>query len=241
MTLPVHVRRERETYGELGEAMRALPNEKWRDFVRYYLTGDVLRGGSEAFRKAGFGGSPDTLSDAKRAYILLHDDRIQRAIAEESRKHYRAAIPAAVEVVKQILANPDHKDQARVAQALLDRVDPIITRHDMNVVHKVTLSADEEMLEELKAARALGVSREKLVELFGGNMLPRLEQLEARANAKVIEGRVLDPIEELIGPAEEPGTSLPDDERATESTSVEPEPVENSSLSNILAMEDGSF
>ena len=50
----------------------------------------------------------------------------------------------------------------------------------MSVTHRVTLSADEEMLEELKALRNLGTSREKMLEIFGGNMLPRLEQLEAR-------------------------------------------------------------
>jgi len=58
----------------------------------------------------------------------------------------------------------------------------------MSVTHRVTLSADEEMLEELKALRNLGTSREKMLEIFGGNMLPRLEQLEARKalSAKVI-------------------------------------------------------
>jgi hypothetical protein len=64
--------RPRETYGELGEAMRALPNEKWRDFVRYYLVGKPLRGAAEAYRKAGFQAC-DTLNDARNAYQLLHD------------------------------------------------------------------------------------------------------------------------------------------------------------------------
>ena len=94
MTLPAR----RETFGELGEAMRALPNEKWRDFVRYYLVGKPLRGVAGAYRKAGFQ-SGNTLNDARNAYQLLHDDRMQRGIAEESRKHYRAAIPGAVEAV----------------------------------------------------------------------------------------------------------------------------------------------
>jgi hypothetical protein len=208
--------RSRETYGELGEAMRSLPNEKWRDFVRYYLTGKPLRGAAEAYRKAGFKAC-DTLNDARNAYQLLHDDRMQRAIAEESRKHYRAAIPGAVEAVKEILADPDHKDRARIAQGLLDRVDPLITRHEMGVTHRV-LSADDEALEELKAARHLGASRERLLELFGGNYLPKLEALEAR-KAKLVKGETIDagaivideqpaaaggtssidPIEEMIG------------------------------------------
>jgi hypothetical protein len=28
-----------ENWGELGPAMRALPNERYRDFVRYYVIG----------------------------------------------------------------------------------------------------------------------------------------------------------------------------------------------------------
>lgn len=158
--------RARETYGELGEAMRALPNEKWRDFVRYYLTGKPLRGAAEAYRKAGFQ-ARDTLNDARNAYQLLHDDRMQRAIAEESRKHYRAAIPGAVEAVKEILADPDHKDRVRVAQGLLDRVDPLSTRHEMGVTHRV-LSADDEALEELKAARHLGACARSCSSCSGG-------------------------------------------------------------------------
>lgn len=204
--------RARETYGELGEAMRALPNEKWRDFVRYYLTGKPLRGAAEAYRKAGFQ-ARDTLNDARNAYQLLHDDRMQRAIAEESREHYRAPIPGAVEAVKEILADPDHKDRARVAQGLLDRVDPLITRHELGVTHRV-LSADDEALEELKAARHLGASREKLLELFGGNYLPKLEQLEAQkaVSAKLVKGETIDADAVIVDerPAEAAGTSSVD-------------------------------
>jgi hypothetical protein len=62
---------------------------------------------------------------------------------------------------------------------LLDRTDPIMTRHDMRVEHehRVTLSADDEALEQYKAMLALGVTKEKLREVFGGNYLPKLERL----------------------------------------------------------------
>jgi hypothetical protein len=89
----------------------------------------------------------------------------------------------------------------------------------MGVTHRV-LSGDEEALEELRAARHLGASREKLLELFGGNYLPKLEQLEAQkaAAAKIVKGETIDaepvelpaaatsennPIEELIGLVDE--------------------------------------
>jgi hypothetical protein len=81
--------------------------------------------------------------------------------------------------------------------ALLDRVDPIIGRQQIEVAHRI-IDPDQEGLEELRAMRALGVSREKLIETFGGNYLPRLERLEAaemakRSNeAKVIDGEVIE-------------------------------------------------
>jgi hypothetical protein len=45
----------------------------------------------------------------------------------------------------------------------------------------------------LRAARSLGASRERIIELFGSNELPRLEKLEARKaeQAKVIEGETI--------------------------------------------------
>ena len=82
----------------------------------------------------------------------------------------------------------------------------------MSVTHRVTLSADEEMLEELKALRNLGTSREKMLEIFGGNMLPRLEQLEARKalSAKVIDAEIIDSPAETI--PDEPDAEMLGDE-----------------------------
>jgi hypothetical protein len=76
---------------------------------------------------------------------------------------------------------------------LLDRADPAESKHNIQVVHH-TLNADQEALEELRAARELGASPQKLAELFGENGLLRLEKLEAADNvrraeaAKVISG-----------------------------------------------------
>ena len=79
---------------------------------------------------------------------------------------------------------------------MLGRTDPEITRHDMQITHRV-LDPDQEALEELHALRSLGTSRDKLLELFGGNGLARLERLEAEdmehraTSAKIIEGSVV--------------------------------------------------
>jgi hypothetical protein len=67
----------------------------------------------------------------------------------------------------------------------------------MTVTHKV-VDPDQEALQELRAARHIGATREKLIELFGSNGLERLEALEAAENAqraaaaKLIEGTVQD-------------------------------------------------
>ena len=45
-----------------------------------------------------------------------------------------------------------------------------MTKHDVNVTHRV-IDPDAEALEELRALRSVGTSREKLVELFGQNGL----------------------------------------------------------------------
>jgi hypothetical protein len=183
-----------QTFGELSPAMRALPNERWRQFVYLYVTGRPTRGAAEAYRAAGFG-STKPIDQARDAFKLRCDERIMAAVAELSKKHFRAAIPEAVQAVREIINDPAHRDRARVSMALIDRVEPIVGRHQLEITGRVTLSADEEALEELKAVRALGVTREKLIELFGGNYLPRLERLEAaRAErAKVIDAETIEP------------------------------------------------
>jgi hypothetical protein len=102
--------------------------------------------------------------------------------------------PEASLALLNLIRNPDHKDHARAIGMLLDRTEPVQTSHLMTITHKV-IDPDKEALEELRAARHLGASREKLIELFGANGLDRLEGLEAienaqrMASAKLIEGK----------------------------------------------------
>jgi hypothetical protein len=191
--------RRKETYGEMGPAMRALPNARWRAFVEFYLLENPGHGAqTNAARRAGFGHARTSpLNMAKIATRLMRDERMQAAIAEEARKLLRGGAPEAVKALQNLVRNPEHKDHARGIQMVLNRVDPEITRHDMNIVHRV-IDPDQEELEELRALRELGTSREKMLQIFGGNRLPRLEALEAAeterraASAKVIEGQVIE-------------------------------------------------
>jgi len=102
-----------------------------------------------------------------------------------------------------LVRNPEAKDHARGIALVLARTDPEIAQHDIHVTHKV-VDPDTEALEELAALRQLGTPREKLLELFGGNGLARLErrevaELEHRtAKAKVIDGEIIEPAGEAI-------------------------------------------
>jgi hypothetical protein len=82
-----------------------------------------------------------------------------------------------------MIRDPLHRDHARAVMGLLDRVDPVLTKHSIDVTHR-TIDPDQEALEEMRAARKLGATRDKLLELYGANGLDRLEALEAVDNAR---------------------------------------------------------
>jgi hypothetical protein len=196
-------RRKQETFGEMGPAMRALPFARWRSFVEYYLllppsrTG-VFSNAAGAARRAGFG-SPRSTNEymARIGYRLVHDERIQAAIAEEARKLLRGGGFEAVKQLLAIVSNPEHKDQIKAIGMVIARTDPEVTRHDMNIVHR-HIDPEQEELEELRALRELGTPREKMLQIFGGNRLPALEALDAAdkerraSKAKVVEGEVIE-------------------------------------------------
>jgi hypothetical protein len=188
--------RRKETWRELGPAMKALPNDAWREFVYAYVQNpnpDIGGGKAAALRAAGLGQGSTPAQQAKDAWKLAHDDRVIAAIAEEARKIIRGGAPEAANALLSLVRDRDHKDHARALAMVLDRADPVETRHSMEVVHKV-IDPDVEALEELRAARALGATPDKLRELFGGNGLARLERLEAQqaASAKVIDGEAIE-------------------------------------------------
>jgi hypothetical protein len=108
---------------------------------------------------------------------LLHDEKVQAAVAEESKKLLRSAHPVAVQALLNLVNDPTHRDHGRAVAMLLGRVDPETSRQDLSVTHRVEISADDEALEQYKAMLALGVARDKLREVFGGNYLPRLERM----------------------------------------------------------------
>jgi len=192
-------RRKLQDWGELGPAMKALPNHRWRAFVEFYLLEKPGHGAqTAAARRAGFGTDrTKPINMARMASRLMADERMQAAIAEEARKLLRGGAPEAAKALLALVRNPEHKDHARGISMVLARTDPEITRHDMHVTHKI-VDPDVEALEELRALRMLGTTHAKLLEIFGHNGLDRIEALEAADtarrvdHAKVIEGEVID-------------------------------------------------
>lgn len=185
-------------WGQLGPAMRALPNDQWRVFCHELVTGKPGHGRyARAARAAGFGKESTPTNTAKIAWKIAHDDRMIAAITEESRKYLRGGHPEAVAALLAMIRDSKHRDHGRAVLSLLDRVDPIVSKQTVDVTHRI-VDPDQEALEELRALRQLGVSREKMIETFGGNGFARLERLEAadaarRAmEAKLIEGTVID-------------------------------------------------
>ncbi len=177
---------ESEPWGQLSPAMRALPNDRWRAFVNFYVwftftndRKDNYGAQTAAARQAGFGKPKSTpIAMANIASRLMRDERIIAAVVDESRKYLRAGAPEAAKALLSLVRNPEHKDHARAVAMLLDRTDPIVTRQEIDVTHR-TVDPDTEAIEELRALRQLGTSRAVLLELFGGNGLARIERLEA--------------------------------------------------------------
>jgi hypothetical protein len=188
----------KQEWGQLSAEMRALPNDAWRRFALDLVTGPPEHGRyARAARAAGFGKNSTPTNLAKIAWRMAHDDRCIAAVAAESRRLLRSGHPEAVNALLAMIRDPTHRGHERAVLAIIDRTDPIVGRQQIEVTHKI-LDPDQEALEELQALRQLGTSREKLLELFGGNGLARLERLEAAdlsrraASAKMIDGEVIE-------------------------------------------------
>jgi hypothetical protein len=184
-----------DEWGQLGPCMRALPSNRWRAFVEFYLLEELGHGAqAAAARKAGFGrkNSPPS-SLAHTASRLTRDERMIAAIAEESKKIVRGGAPEAAKALLALVRDPEHKDHARAIGMVLARTDPETTLQNINVTHKI-VDPDQEAIEELRALRELGTSRAKLLELFGPNGLERLEAQEMVRRSN--EARVINTVPE---------------------------------------------
>jgi HEAT repeat protein len=184
---------KQEDWGSMGDAMRALPNDQVRAFVRAYVVHPPGQGALlNSYISAGYG-NPDRQARDAIKECVASGSRVVAAVREEAVKVLRLSHPEAVNTLLECMRDKDNKDRWKCARAILERTDPTMTHNRLDITHRV-IDPDQEALDELRAARSLGASREKLIELFGSNELPRLERLEAKKTeqAKVIEGETID-------------------------------------------------
>ncbi|WFU37748.1 hypothetical protein QA640_25135 [Bradyrhizobium sp. CB82] len=141
-----------------GPAMKALPSDRHRAFVRALYQVKPGHGANvKAAKLAGFGTPESTpQSMATIASRLAHDERVLAAIYEEDQKHIRASAPRAIRALSSLIENPNSRDHARGIAMVLDRVHPSETVHNVKVEHEASASmrVTAEVIEKIMALAA---------------------------------------------------------------------------------------
>ena len=101
--------RRRDDWGQLGPAMRALPNNNWREFVYQLVMQPNGYGALANAARAGFGPNSTPLNIAKIAWRLSRDERMIAAITEESQKIVRVAGPEAANALVALIRDFEHR------------------------------------------------------------------------------------------------------------------------------------
>jgi hypothetical protein len=156
----------------LGPAMRDLCNERQRLFVENLFK---EKSAAAAARAAGYGENSSALTVANIAHNLLSNPKVVAAINEQVKLRLRAEGAKAVRVVQEIMDDVASKDRLKAANLILERIDPVAQRVEVEHTHKIDTTA--ERLEQLRFLKSLNVAREKLLEVFGSNGLDHYEQL----------------------------------------------------------------
>jgi nucleotide-binding universal stress UspA family protein len=151
------------------EALRLLPNDRQRAFVIALFSEEAPVNGDGLFvfaaRQAGYGAADGSSTNKSLSVIanrLVHDARVQRAIALFSRSTLRAISPEAIRALKQVIRDPKHRDHMRAIAAVADRISPLQTNHAVVVEHRTPVEmerATKEVLEKIDAlARSVGLT-----------------------------------------------------------------------------------
>lgn len=182
---------------ELGPAMRALPNDRWRKVVDILLS-QGKRDATAAVRAAGYVGTPDGLRTT--AYRLMHDERMQKAIHEEGQKRLKGVMLAlALDVHQELLENPQTEPAARLkaVQMVYDRAGMHAVAEERRVVEHIGSDPDSlKRIEQL--AKSLGLTHEQLKRLVGNRVGVNMEVPTTDAEYVEVQPAALPP------PSEEP-------------------------------------
>jgi hypothetical protein len=162
----------------LGAACMALPTAKMRAFVVAAVEYPKKRGRwLHAAATAGYGSpSSSRRSLAAIGARLAGDERVVKALEEESRKRLRALSPSAVHALERLVENDAHRDHGRAVAAIIDRADPIVTSLNLNHQHQVTHHVSVADIQRVRQRIA------ELAEKFGVPPMPAVD-----AEFKVVE------------------------------------------------------
>jgi hypothetical protein len=159
-----------------GPAMQAL-NPRQQRFVLELQAGPVGYGSEvRAARAAGYF-SPTSTKNSRQVITnsVLHNPKVQAALAEVGSKIIRAASFTSIKNTEKIANDLHHRDCLKANLALMDRGGfAVETMHHITVEHKIDYS--KQALQELETFRRLGVARERLEDIFGRDGLFHLEQ-----------------------------------------------------------------
>ena len=140
---------KQEDWGTIGDAMRSLPNDQVRAFVRAYVVHPPGQGALlNSYIAAGYG-KPDSKREtlSKNAWHLAHDPRVVAAVREEAVKVLRLSHPEAVNTLLECMRDPNNKDRWKCALAILERTDPTMTHNRLDITHRV-VDLDQEALDD---------------------------------------------------------------------------------------------
>jgi phage terminase small subunit len=165
---------------EDGPAMKALPTDRHRAFVRALYQVRPGHGANvKAAKLAGFGtpsSSPQSMATISSR--LAHDERVLAAILEEDEKRIRASAPRAINALSRLIENPKAKDHARGIAMVLDRVHPVETTHHVKVEHDATPNFKEtaQVLERIAQLAAKFSVRLPAVPIIDGEVVKTKSQ-----------------------------------------------------------------
>jgi hypothetical protein len=173
----------------LPEALRDLRDERWRKFVWNYVFNGA--NGAEAARAAGYS---DVKEAAKvRAHILLQREDIDAAIQALTTKYLFSLAPKAAMALERLLDNPKHPKHDRAIDMVLNRSGHGETsKVDVSLSGNVAVSHSDAAVSDLRRLKALGLPRDRLLEVFGFSGLDRYERMLALTDQVGVSRETID-------------------------------------------------
>jgi hypothetical protein len=169
---------------EIGPKLQAC-SERERIFA-FALGSGIAETAADAARLAGYAEPA-----GQSAYQIGHKQRVVEAVEEVARTQFRNLMPRVIRAAEKVVEDPKHKGHVPLLISLLSKLGyGERTAVDVNVTGEVQVSHTDAAIEDLRRLKALGVPRERLLEVFGFSGLGRYEAMLAERDArapKVIE------------------------------------------------------